>query len=80
MPGNFFQRIADLKRGQPEFIIFLQVDPDIRPRAKPPAKTQSRVAGNAAFALHNLGQPVGRHAQFFRQLDLIDRKGLAALG
>ena len=35
---------------QAQFVILLQVDPDIRSRSEPPAKAQRRVPGNAALA------------------------------
>ena len=68
MPRNFFQRVAYLNRCQPQFIIFLQILPDIRSRAESPAKAQGRVAGNSTFASYDLSKPVRRHAQLFRQL------------
>ena len=63
----FSSASPDLLGRKPQFVILLQVHPDIRPRPKPPAEAQSRVTGNSPLATNDLRNPVRRHAQFFCQ-------------
>jgi hypothetical protein len=42
---DFFQGRADCLRRQPQFVVFLQVHPDIRPGAEPAPEAQELMAG-----------------------------------
>ncbi len=67
MLGDLFQRVTHLLRSKLQFVIFLQVHPDIRSGPEPLPKTQRRIACDSTFAGDDLRKSVCRHSEFFRK-------------